>query len=97
MKLSLELDTCTFPYKIDYKPYTYKWPTISQLNISNILASNTGNTKNPSNIAIAIAIIRDEGSNSHREMAAAFLQFPNVSCLDFTINQLLDSTPAQTA
>jgi phosphoribosylformylglycinamidine synthase len=87
MKPSLELDTCTFPYKIEYKPYTYKWPTISESTISNILAPN-----NP----IKIAIIRDEGSNSHREMAAAFLQFSNISVFDYTINQLLTSQHAQT-
>ena len=72
-----------------YKPYIYKWPTIFQSANSGILANET--------IPIKIAIIRDEGSNSHREMAAAFLQFRNVSCLDFTINQLLASTPAQAA
>ena len=89
MNPSLELDTCSFPYKMDYKPYIYKWPTIFQSANSSILANQT--------IPIKIAIIRDEGSNSHREMAAAFLQFRNVSCLDFTINQLLASTPAQAA
>jgi phosphoribosylformylglycinamidine synthase len=74
---------------MDYKPYIYKWPTIFQSANSSILANET--------IPIKIAIIRDEGSNSHREMAAAFLQFRNVSCLDFTINQLLASTRAQAA
>lgn len=89
MNPSLELDTCSFPYKMDYKPYIYKWPTIFQSAKSSILANQT--------IPIKIAIIRDEGSNSHREMAAAFMQFCNVSCLDFTINQLLASTRAQAA
>ena len=97
MKPSLELDTCAFPYKMDYKPYKYKWPTISESTMSNILAPGiSSNPSTPSNL-IKIAIIRDEGSNSHREMAAAFLQFSNVSVLDFTINELLTSQQAQAA
>jgi phosphoribosylformylglycinamidine synthase len=96
MQPSLELDTCTFPYKMDYKPYTYKWPAINKSTISTIL-SNTTQSSQSNQFAppIKIGIIRDEGSNSHREMATAFLQFANVSCLDFTINQLLTSTSAQ--
>jgi phosphoribosylformylglycinamidine synthase len=38
---------------------------------------------------VKIVIIRDEGSNSHREMAAAFKQFAGVVCSDITINDLL--------
>jgi phosphoribosylformylglycinamidine synthase len=101
MKLSLALDTCVFPYKMDYKPYTYKWPaSFPHSALSNILANSintnisTADIPNTS-ISTKIAIIRDEGSNSHREMAAAFLQFPNITCIDFTINQLLASQSAQ--
>jgi len=99
MKLSHELDTCAFTYRIDYRYYTYTWPAISVYSIIRLTSississiSSCSNKKN----AIKIAIIRDEGSNSHREMAAAFIQFCNVVCLDFTINQLLDSHMAQT-
>jgi len=38
---------------------------------------------------VKVVIIRDEGSNSHREMAAAFKQFSSVVCSDVTINDLL--------
>ena len=97
MKLSLELDTCAFPYKMEYRQYTYKWPILSleSLESTNKLISTT--KPNPNSKPIKIAIIRDEGSNSHREMAAAFMQFSNTICMDFTINELIISLSAQTA
>jgi len=101
MKYSLELDTCVFPYKIHYKPYLYLWSNITQSTISKLLNIGTRETEISSQTEILlqkhfkIAIIRDEGSNSHREMASAFLQFNNVMCYDFTMNQLINSKLAQ--
>lgn len=82
--LSLQLDTCTFPYKLYYKPLKYKWPSkpFELFGSSSLLTSLP--TKK-------IVIIQDEGSNSHREMAAAFLQFPNVVCYDITLNELISN------
>jgi len=85
MKLSLELDKSTIPYTTNlYIKQPYLWP---------ILHSTTPTTT-PTALSkkqIKIAIIRDEGSNSHREMASAFMQLPNTQCIDYTINQLIEA------
>jgi phosphoribosylformylglycinamidine synthase len=76
-KLSMELDSSKIGYEsCAYTSYSYKWPPQSI-------------TLVPTTRTVRVAIIRDEGSNSHREMASAFLQIPNVEVRDFTINQLL--------
>lgn len=99
-KLSLQLDKSTIPYeRHPYTPQIYNWPAniVSpsymhppESESSNPNCNNPGNPGIPGNPAnVKIAIIRDEGSNSHREMAAALMQFPHVICRDYTINELL--------
>lgn len=79
-KLSLELDKSAIPYpKNIYVQQEYIFPAITHCISLDRFAQK----------GIKIAIIRDEGSNSHREMASAFMQFDGVECRDFTINELL--------
>lgn len=83
MHLSLQLDKSAIPYcKNLYREQQYLWP-FKPININTNISHNINSRM--------IAIIRDEGSNSHREMAAAFLQFPNVKCKDYTINELCNN------
>jgi phosphoribosylformylglycinamidine synthase len=79
-KLSLHLDTSKIKYQVNYTKINYKWSN----NYDNIYKARYDFYKNKK-----IAIIRDEGSNSHREMASAFLQFDSIDVIDFTINDLL--------
>jgi phosphoribosylformylglycinamidine synthase len=84
-KMSLQLDTCAFPYKLPYKPLKYKWPS-KPFDLNSVI-----NQVEFDILVKKIVIIQDEGSNSHREMASAFLQFPNVVCYDITLNELISN------
>ena len=89
-KLSQQLDISKIPYELQYQPMTYKWPNINNFTITKMRSQFDNNTLNNNiNKQLKIAIIRDEGSNSHREMASAFLQFANVICYDITMNELI--------
>jgi phosphoribosylformylglycinamidine synthase len=91
-QLSLELDKSEIPYSNDlYTQQEYLYPSISTTNtIAHCISLDKFAQK-----GIKIAIIRDEGSNSHREMASAFMQFDGVICKDFTINELLKADTLQ--
>jgi phosphoribosylformylglycinamidine synthase len=95
-KLSLLLDTSKI---INYKnPIVddilyfnpkgmYNWP---KKKITQTLDKiNYEYTEKPKQVKVVI--IRDEGSNSHREMASVFTQFADIICSDITINDLLDN------
>jgi phosphoribosylformylglycinamidine synthase len=87
MRTTLELmpQICNSAY-LAYQPWEYTWlpdtmaglPTAEQ-------ASELG-------VGRRVAIIRDMGSNSHREMAAVFTALGCSAVLDITVNDLLDET-----
>jgi phosphoribosylformylglycinamidine synthase len=86
--ISLEMDKCAFQYEVPYIPMYYLWPNQTNNTLMHMI-------KHYKDKNIKIAIIRDEGSNSHKEMAAAFLQFEGIHCYDYTINQLIYDSGAR--
>jgi phosphoribosylformylglycinamidine synthase len=71
---------------LSYKPWKYRWScdVMQRLPIAEE-ALKIGNSRR-------VAIIRDMGSNSHREMAAVFLALGCSEVLDITINDLIDDS-----
>ena len=69
---------------LDYRPWEYRWSpeVISRLPTAE-QAKEIGSGRR-------VAIIRDMGSNSHREMAAVFMALGCAEVLDITINDLID-------
>jgi phosphoribosylformylglycinamidine (FGAM) synthase-like amidotransferase family enzyme len=80
--ISVKLDTSKIPYRLDsYVRQPYVW--------NRILYPTDLELPHGS---VSVAIVRDEGSNSHREMAAVWLQIPGVMVVDYTITELLDAS-----
>jgi phosphoribosylformylglycinamidine synthase len=68
---------------LDYRPWEYRWSDeVMQRLPTREEALKIGNGRR-------VAIIRDMGSNSHREMAAVFMALGCAAVLDITINDLL--------
>ena len=69
---------------LNYLPWEYKWsPEVMRRLPTADEAHEIGSGRR-------VAIIRDMGSNSHREMAAIFMALGCAEVLDITINDLLD-------
>ena len=71
---------------LSYQPWEYRWsPEVMQRLPTAEEARKIGSGRR-------VAIIRDMGSNSHREMAAVFIALGCGEVLDITINDLLGDT-----
>jgi len=73
---------------LDYRPWEYRWsPEVIKRLPTAEQARQIGSGRR-------VGIIRDMGSNSHREMAAVFMALGCRDVLDITINDLLADTLA---